>query len=353
MQPTIRAGLAIAIFAVLSTEAESSGKDTRAEVLERAQVWSPTDISGMDLFNGPQEPGAFAPSETVNCTYLNRSFAGHSPKFWCRLETGDEVKVKFGGTNGEVYGEVMATRLLWAIGFGADRMYSVNLVCHGCPDGFGGIARPNGEQRFSPAAIERRAPGAEWKKGGEGWAWQELDSVNATAGGAPQEQRDAFKLLAVLLQHTDSKRQQQRIVCRGKPHNDQEACEHPFLMINDLGLTFGHATHTNSDSSSTNLVAWKRTPVWRDQTGCVGNLPKSFTGTLDNPVISEGGRAFLTSLLMQLSDRQLADMFRAAQVDQRLREPGHALSGLSTVQEWVDAFKEKRAEIASRHCQPT
>lgn len=348
----MRSGLAVALTAALSTAAGNSAKDARSEVLKRAQVWSPTNIASVDLFNGPQEPGAFAPNETVTCTYVRHTSTGHSPKFWCRRENGDEFKVKFGGGNGEVYGEVIATRLLWALGFGADRMYSVNLICRGCPAQFGGIARPNSEQRFAPATIERKAPGAEWKKGGEGWAWSELDAVDPAAGGAPQEQRDALKLVAVLLQHTDSKRQQQRIVCLDQQHEKHDSCDHPFLMIDDLGLTFGHATHTNSDSSSTNLVAWKGTPVWRDQTGCVGNLPKSFTGTLENPVISEEGRAFLANLLMQLSDRQIADMFRAAQVDQRLRQPGHALSGLATVEEWVGAFKAKRQEIAARHCQP-
>ena len=36
--------------------------------------------------------------------------------------------------NGEVYAEVAATRLLWALGFGADRVYPVTVVCKGCPE---------------------------------------------------------------------------------------------------------------------------------------------------------------------------------------------------------------------------
>ena len=44
-------------------------------------------------------------------------------------------------------------------------------------------------------------------------------------------------------------------------------------------------------------------------TGCVGNLPKSFTGTLKDPVISEEGRAFLANLLRQLSDAQIRALF--------------------------------------------
>ena len=81
--------------------------------------------------------------------------------------------MKFGGTNGEVYAELLATRLLWALGFGADRMYRVNVICDGCPKEFAGINRPNSEIRFSPALIERKMDGDEWDgEGGSGWSWR-------------------------------------------------------------------------------------------------------------------------------------------------------------------------------------
>jgi hypothetical protein len=40
---------------------------------------------------------------------------GRSPKFACQLAQNDEVKVDYGKENGEVYAEVAATRLLWAL----------------------------------------------------------------------------------------------------------------------------------------------------------------------------------------------------------------------------------------------
>ena len=63
-----------------------------------------------------------------------------------------------------------------------------------------------------------------------------------------------------------------------------------------------------------NLVEWSRTPVWKDTAGCVGNLPKSITGTFFDPPISEEGRQFLADLLLKLSDEQLRGMFEAARV---------------------------------------
>jgi hypothetical protein len=99
-----------------------------------------------------------------------------------------------------------------------------------------------------------------------------------------------------------------------------------------------------------NLAAWQRTPVWKADTGCVGNLPKSLTGTLSDPVIGEEGRRFLAGLLDRLTDDQVHDLFEAARVGLRLRSPGNASSGFATVQEWVDAFKEKRSQILDRRC---
>jgi len=325
--------------------------DTRAQVLERAQVWRSTDIRSADLLAGPPGPGALALGETVSCDYIHDNLGGRTPKFSCKLPDDERVKVKYGGTNGEVYGEVLATRLLWALGFGADRMYSVTVICRGCPESFGGIARPHGEQRFAPAAIERKMAGHEWSgAGGSGWAWDELDRTDPARGGATREQRDALKLLAVFIQHTDSKPEQQRILCVGA-HHEAESCDRPLLMLNDVGMTFGRANRGNTDPpGSVDLVEWRKVRVWRDDTGCVGNLPRSFSGTLNFPIISEEGRRFLASLLQQLSDQQLHDLFAAAQVDQRLRDPGHARSGFPAIDEWVDAFKDKRQQIADRTC---
>src|SRR6266853_297629 len=106
--------------------------EARLVAMRRAQVWKATPVPAMDLKAGPQGPGAFAPNETVTCDYFEKKMGGRSPKFACKLAKDDELKVKYGKENGEVYGEVAATRLLWALGFGADRMYPVKVNCRGC-----------------------------------------------------------------------------------------------------------------------------------------------------------------------------------------------------------------------------
>jgi hypothetical protein len=333
-----------------ASSVKSGRPDPRAAVLARAQVWHSVDVAKANLIAGPGGAGGFARNALVTCDYLDKKLGGLSPKFACRLPNGDELKVKYGGTNGEVYGELLATRLLWALGFGADTMYPVNVVCRGCPRPLGGIERPGGEYRFDPAVVERKMAGHEWPPDSEsGWSWRELAEITPARGGAPRAHRDALTLLAVFMQHSDSKPQQQKILCLDGI--EEGTCSRPFLMVSDVGLTFGAASMANSnEASGVNLARWRETPVWRDEPGCVGNLSKSFSGTLDKPVIGEAGRRFLAVLLQQLSDAQLRDLFAVARVNLRMREPGHALSGFPSIDEWVSVFKQKRNEVVSKRC---
>ena len=325
----------------------------RLAAIKRAQVWQPTNVRALDLKTGPQGKGAFAPNATVACDYVEEAFAGATPKFGCAIDGKDRVKVRYGRGNYEIFAGVAATRLLWALGFGADLLYPVHVVCRGCPRKIA-LADPqsaaSGEARFEYAAIERKMPGREIEapSAGEGWSWRELDLVDERAGGAPLAHRDALKLVAVLLQHTDNKPEQQKLLCMDEHVKDLADCTSTFMMVHDVGLTFGTATLMNRMTrSSANLQAWSRTPVWKDVQHCIANLPPSQTGTLTNPIISEAGRKFLSDLLAQLSDRQLQDLFAGARLDEK---PGPNGEAGGSVVEWVDAFKKKREEIAGARC---
>ena len=313
--------------------------------LRRAQVWMPTDVPSMNIRSGPADPGGFPPDALVQCDYIDKPQSGHSPKFTCALGEHDQVKVKYGQHNGEVYAEVAATRLLWALGFGADHMYPVRIECRGCPSHFRGPPQPGRPPvLIESASIERKMPGRAIEIHEEsGWAWPELDVVDERAGGASRAQLDALRLLAAFIQHTDSKPAQQRLLCLSPEKSDvDEICAQPFLMLNDVGQTFGHANRFNRDRpGSANFDEWSHTPVWSDTKRCVANLSKSVTGTLDHPVISEQGRDFLGTRLAQLSDAQLHDLFDVARFERR---SGHMAD------EWVDAFKRKRAEILNQRC---
>jgi hypothetical protein len=341
------------VAGLLGGSAQAAGRATkpapdsarRLAAIRHAQVWFATDVPTMDLRLGPQGPGAFAPNETVTCDYVAKKANGHSPKFTCSRPPKDELKVKYGRDNGEVFAEVAASRLFWALGFVADRMYPVRVVCRGCPSGIHGT---------EIASIQRKAPGKDIETGDMvGWAWPELDEVDPTVGGSPRAQRDALKLLAVLVQHTDSKAEQQRLICLGgqtKTDDTTEPCAMTIMMAHDLGLTFGRANLWNrSTVGSTNLMQWSQAAVWTGPTGCVANLPRSQSGTLDNPIIGEDGRKFLADLLVQLSDRQLSDLFEVSRFPRRSTASDDA-PDTSAIRDWVRIFKQKRDEIVNRAC---
>jgi hypothetical protein len=339
--------------ATASPKRELTTKEARLAFIRKAQIWVPTHVAEMDLRAGPQGAGAFQPNEAITCDYVEtNSLPGTTQKFECAISKDDVVKVRYGATNGKVQGAVLATRLLWALGFGADRLYPVRVTCRGCsPDPWTKRARVPGEQVFDPAAIERKPKGHEMKSENKGgWAWSELDLVDEHQGGAPRAQRDALKLLAVFMQHTDTKPVQERLLCLPKGRTEDGRCDEPFMMLHDVGLTFGQANAFNRASvGSVNFDQWSKTPIWKDAAACVGHLSQSITGTLDNPKISEAGRQFLANLLVQLTDQQLHDLFDVARVDRRSRRPDGA-EPPATVEEWVAAFKHKRAEIVDHHC---
>ena len=308
---------------------------SRLDAIRRAQVYLPTNVRAKDLRRGPQGPGAFLPGQLLRCDYVETVFDGRSPKFECALPGDDRVKVKYGADNGEVYAEVAATWLFWALGFGADRVYPVKVECHGCPEHFTGTPDPARTVLVDPASVERKfAAPPLVTADGSGWAWPELDLIDERAGGASRAQVDALRLLAATLQHTDSKPVNQRIVILPDGR--------PFMLVQDLGLTFGRANIMNRNRvGSVDFDGWAQTPVWAQGPGCVANIERSFTGTLDHPRIGEPGRALLARLLDDLTDEQIEDLFDVA----RFAERSH-----HAVTDWTSAFVRKRHEIDSRRC---
>jgi hypothetical protein len=331
---------------------EALGPQERKEAIRRARVWTPTNIRSLDIKAGPDPKEALPADQWVTCEYdAGKQLSGHSPKFLCETSPGHEVKVKYGQDNAEVYGEVLSTRLFWALGFAADRMYPVRVRCHGCskdPKRFPEATDQVAE--FDPAAIERKLPGREMESSPDsGWKWSELEDIGPQAGKNARAQRDALKLLAAFVQHTDSKASNQRLYCPKGEELGQTGCRHPMLMIQDLGLTFGSGGLLSKNKNSMNLENWKRVPVWKDPARCVAQMKSALNGGLHDPTISEKGRAFLAGLLVQLSDAQLHALFETARVTLRSEEEA-AHSPSASIDDWVAAFKMKRSEIVDQRC---
>ena len=182
----------------------------RRDYLARSAVWVGGDpdrwighMRTLDLRHGPPGRGAFVPDALVRCAYVPppdaATFSGATPEFLCHLDRDDHVfKVKWGADNGEIYAEVAATRLLWALGFPTDRVYPVRVQCTGCADD--PWNDPTLHPRHVPPSFEPAV--AEWAFDGrtieehphQGWTWGSSRSSTPHVAGhrAPTSTRSGF-----------------------------------------------------------------------------------------------------------------------------------------------------------------
>ena len=338
--------------------------EERRAILDRAEVFRPIDTKNLNLLAGPPVRDGFGFDANVNCDFAfpDEPLSGVTPKFECAVAPKDVVKVKYGADNGEVYAEVAASRLFWALGFIADRMYPVKVTCRNCPENPHrvssdewrlGVPGNVSTKVFDPAVIERKFDGDEIEVPKfKGWSWRELDAVADNEVGASRAHIDALKLLAAFIQHVDSKPENQALVCAdGAIRRDREgnaSCVRAFLMVKDLGSSFAAAGKLTFPKMR--LDSWRAVDVWKDKATCQADLTSSIVGTLAHPRISEPGRKFLADRLSLLSDKQLRDLFTVARVERRKdKTDGRDV----TAEDWVRAFKEKRDQIVNHRCPTT
>jgi hypothetical protein len=313
----------------------------RTDALRRATVWqTPPDRSVTALVSTPDPAHTFAASP-LECRYQPEPAHGTTSKFNCILADGEVVKVKYGGT-GEIQAEVAASRLLARIGFPADQMFIVPRVrCYGCPHLPFEVSWAADRLRireplmrwfpstryvdFTRTAVERRFPGAAVEAdGAEGWAWYEFQEVDAPSAAAHAE-RDALRLVAMLLSHWDNKSANQRLVCLDGDDGSTERCARPLAMIHDLGATFG--------PNKVNLPAWIRAPIWSEASRCTLSMHQFpyGGGTFPDTRIGEAGRRLLLRELDTISEADTRAWFASA--------------GFREVDSWTSAFREKIRQI--------
>lgn len=282
----------------------------------------------------------------------------------------EKIKVKFvprqfdpqEKVNNEIYGEILGTRLLWALGFAADHMFYVREThCHGCSinpfkDREQDPSTLNKPRVFSPTAIEkkfggesiflqetveameRRDPEATEPRLIEGITFKEMMKnlpQDPTQKYYQFRDRDALRLLAVFMQHKDLKGPNNRLVC---PSVDAtgKCVGQAVMMIQDIGASFGVGVR-NLHLFKVELSRFISEPVWKDPTKCQASLSVALMpdSSMSNPVISEHGRKFLAQLLAGFirgpeGRNRVRAIFRAAHIDER---------GLGeTVEMWTDAF---------------
>jgi len=342
---------------------EGRASELREDALARAKVWRQpaVPIDQVDLLANPPGDDSFHFSDEVVCKFHPEKVGGATRKFNCILAGGEVIRVKY-GRNPEVRTEVVVTRLLEALGFGADRMYVVRKVrCFGCPEDpfkvLSCVYSPSEQVRkecqplyvkktekgkselnldyakytdFDMVALERRMEGKGIEvKDVEGWKWSELEKIDPARGGATRAEIDALRLMAALVNNWDTKAGNQRLICLPGGEGADGSCTRPFALMQDVGGTFGR--------EKLDLEAWRAIPIWKDAGSCVVEIesPPLHSATFRDVAISESGRRFLAGLLTQLSEKQVKDLFIGG------RAPGQE-------DNWAQAFQEKVRQIAQR-----
>ncbi len=215
---------------------------------------------------------------------------------------------------------------------------------------------------------------------------------------------DALRLLMSFIESVDSKASNQRLMCLpgGFSAEAPGSCSRPFMMVHDLGATFGKPGAFSVSRAKFRLGDWQSQEVWKEAGSCTTRPDHGMKYTFEAYPISEEGRQFLAGLLNRLSLRQIGDLFRGVRagayadggaedfdVDELIRtsitrhgvaellaafDVEAAMSGRPSGEEeeeitiadiedtrlraelaalaWTTVFESKRAAINSRSCTP-
>jgi hypothetical protein len=277
------------------------GDETQAGAARRAAplFWVERGrIEALDLYHGPGGR-AGAPNPAGRFKLISRINEGTSKKLLVEDERGRKWTVKFGP---EARPETAATRLIWAMGYHADETYFVKRarILDAGGAGRGGKSFDVRDVRF-----ERRWDGF---KGAGNWSWVENPFVGT-------RELAGLKVLMALLNNWDLKRSNNTVLC---PERGGGRC---VYFVSDLGATFGK---TGSP--------WRKVFFFADPpAGSKGKaadyarqsfIEETERGEVDfnykgkNPEALEGvsveSARWMGERLARLSDRQLADAFRAS-----------------------------------------
>jgi hypothetical protein len=274
--------------------------DQKKKPVGRPVLWrEPTDIKTRDLLLGPG--GAEMRPDTSNVTFIKAEKGGYSTKYRVRDGRGREWVAKIGK---EAQSETAAVRLVWAVGYQTEITYLVPCVhIKGAPRARKKAERCEGDG-FSNVRFEARPETVE--RTGQ-WKWKRNPFVG-------QRELQGLIVMMAFLNNWDLK-DSNNVVLYTPAENNQSVAE-SLYAISDLGATFGKTGHLP--------FFWRFT---RSR-----NKPQDYSKSRfidkvkgDRVAFRYGGRnrglfknikvgeaKWLGQLLMQLSERQIGDAFRAA-----------------------------------------
>lgn len=312
---------ALAAVVFLLLPAPSSAKDgstphernVHVRANAGALLWQdPADISSRDLYYGP---GGKEHAPHTTYTFLKEDLQGTNPKFDVRDENGVKWKVKLGV---EARPEVVASRLVWAVGYYANEDYFLpELRVEDMPPLKRGqnLVGPDGTIRN--VRLKRQLEGE--KKVGE-WKWRE-NPFNR------QRELNGLRVMMALINNWDLKDVNNSAYAEKEEHAGAPELHYG---VTDLGASFGTTGRSWTHSlSKGNLKSYQHSKFIRRITPEYVDFnvptrpaliylatPKEFVSRMEMRWIGKripiSDARWIGGLLAQLSPEQIRDAFRAA-----------------------------------------
>ena len=279
-------GIAMLVLWPVALRAQKDDKKTPKPIPSNAHavLWQePTDITSRDLYLG--FGGDAIKPDLSQVVFLKDETRSYSKKYRVRDGAGHEWVVKIGP---EAQPETAATRLVWAAGYYADPTYLVPRV------------HIEGKGDFENARFEARGTGV--KRLDQRWDWEKNPFVGT-------KELAGLKVLMALMNNWDIQNHNNNVLLIDNQASGEQVAQY---MDTDLGASFakegnilGH-TRGRPDQyiSDTKFVSGvKNGRVEFDYHGKNQNLLKDIT-------VEQA--KWIGRILLQLSDQQISDAFRAA-----------------------------------------
>lgn len=249
-------------------------------------LWEQVDISQRDLFYGPG--GEAMQPDLSNITFVKEVTTGHNKKYRIKDGAGRVWVAKLGR---EAQPETAAVRLLWGLGYLTEINYLVPK-----------LTIP-GKGTFENVRLEARPE--EFDRLDE-WKWRDNPFLDSN-------EFQALKMMMVFFENWDVLDLQNKIVAVDTP-NGKEL----HYIVSDLGATFGKLGNNNMFMIY-RLGRKTNNPEKYSDASFIdgvknGQIDLAYKGKnhdlFDGITVAQG--RWLADLMLQLSDKQIADAFRAA-----------------------------------------
>ncbi|MEP6788998.1 MAG: hypothetical protein ABJB40_11245 [Acidobacteriota bacterium] len=272
----------ITIFIFGLTGLFAQEKDKKGDMSGTPVMWEKVDTPSLDLYLGPG--GEALKPDLSTITFVSEEKGGHSQKYKIKDGAGHTWVAKIGD---ESQSETAAVRLVWALGYKSEINYLVPT-----------LTIP-GKGTFNNVRLEARGDGI---KRLETWSWKD----NPFKG---HKEFQGLKIMMAFLNNWDMKEANNVVLKNG----DQLQ-----YVISDLGVSFGK-TGGNGLPLFWRIGRSRNVPEQYVESDFVkdvknGKIKFEFNGKnmpLLNDVTKSDGR-WLADLLVQLTDKQIEDAFRAA-----------------------------------------